>query len=106
MGQSSHSKLSRAAPFLWICALVFFLFAEGCAVAVEKNRLAMLPFMRRWSLSVVLITPLIVGYSFAVILRKSSNTADSREIATSASAYIAILVIMAYTLLAGTISIF
>jgi hypothetical protein len=105
MTDSRYSWLCRAVPLLWTGGLLGFVLVEICAFALLRN-LTNLSFARRWSLLAVLIAPLVVGYSFARSMSGSPVSGDSKETATVASAYLAILVITAYALLVGTMSLF
>jgi hypothetical protein len=106
MKKIDYKWLGSVTPFAWAGAVVFFLVAESLILVAEKHSLSGLSTIRRWSLPIVFTAPLVVGYNFAGTIRKFSDNPDIDEIATVASASIAILVLLAYALLTGTLTVF
>lgn len=104
MKKTTYLWLQRVTPFAWAGALLFLTIAECLVIVAEKSGLSGVSLARRWSLPAALLGPLFVGISLARIIGKSSQSSDDKEILSLASASIPILVLTAYALLAGTLT--
>jgi hypothetical protein len=102
--QSDYTWFSRLAPYAWIGAILFFLATEAIVLAAEMRGLSGFSLARRMSLPAALIGPLAVGAGLARLIQKKSEQSDQGEIGDLSMACIALLTLMTYAILTGTVS--
>jgi hypothetical protein len=105
MKNNPSISLRPVTPFAWAGALLFFVISEGLVLTAEKHGLSGISLTRRLSLPVALAGPLIIGANFARMFKRRSKSLDSVEVVNLASASTAILVLAAYALLTGTLTV-
>jgi hypothetical protein len=105
MKKINYVWLERVTPFAWAGALLFLAIAECLAILAEKSGLSSISLARRWSLPGALLGPMFVGISLTRIVGKYSQNPDNKELLSLASGSISILVLTAYVILAGTLTL-
>jgi hypothetical protein len=106
MKQSEYVLLSRSAPVAWIGAILFFLAVECLVLAAEMHGLSALSLARRVSLPAALVGPLAVGGGLARLIKRQSELTHESEIGRLSIACVALLTLMIYVILTGTVSMF
>jgi len=106
MKATNHTSLRQVTPYAWAGALLFFAITEALVLMAERHSLSGVSLIRRWSLPAALTGPLVVGFNLTRIVGKYSDDPDHREIAALASASIAVLMLVAYALVTGTLTVF
>jgi hypothetical protein len=102
--QAEYAWLSRLAPYAWIGATLFFLATEALVIAAEMRGLAGFSFARRVSLPCALIGPLAIGAGLARLIQRESEVLIQNEIGGLSMACVAIVTLMTYVILTGTVS--
>ncbi len=105
MKSDNSISLRPMTPYAWAGALVFFLISEALIWVAEKHGLLGISLIRRLSLPIALAGPLLIGAHFARLFRKRSEGIASIEVVNLPSASTAILVLAAYALVAGTLTV-
>jgi hypothetical protein len=107
MKKINYSWLGPLRPFAWAGALLFFIIVEGLIITAEiYHHLNNASPFHFWSLLIFCSAPLTAGYNFAGTFRRAAQNQDCPDMANAASASIAIMTFIAYTILAGTVAFF
>lgn len=107
MTKTDYSWLGPLRPYAWAGALLFFVIVEGLLITAEiYHHLNNASPFHFWSLLILCVAPLIVGYNLAGTFRRAAQNQDCPDMANAASTSIAWMTLVAYAVLTGVVAFF